>query len=129
MGDTLVMVLLGGVPSRRYAVSMPSDLPKVTAYVSREACDVLDAASEALGQSRSRLVSDLLNSALPVLRAVTDAALVVKNANQMQRQALQGAAGDIAAFTSQARGLEGQVIDLLGRVSGEPPTSNTGVRK
>lgn len=112
---------------------MPSDLPKVTAYVKPETRAALDAASEALGESRSKLVGELLDAAVPVLRAVTDAAKVVANVGDMQREALAKLAGELA---EEAAPLEGQMNELLARfveASGtgegaDPRPSNTGVR-
>lgn len=112
---------------------MPSELPKVTAYVKSETRAALDAASKALGESRSKLVAELLDAAVPVLRAVTDAANVVASVGDMQREALAKLAGQLA---DEAAPLQGQADDLLARFleaaggagGPDPRPSNTGVR-
>jgi uncharacterized protein (DUF1778 family) len=111
---------------------MPSDLPRLTAYVTPETRAVLDEAAVALGQSRSHLVGELLDSAVPVLRALIDAAGVIRDAGQMQRDALRATADDIASITTQGESLQASVLDLMGRLAQDgqrPPPSNTGVRK
>lgn len=109
---------------------MPSDLPKVTVYLKPETRAALDAASAALGQSRSKLVAELLDSAVPVLRAVTDAALVVASVGDMQREALAKLADEVAPMKGQADELLAKVIEVAGKTgeAADPRPSNTGVR-
>lgn len=89
----------------------------------------LDAASKALGQSRSRLVAELLDSAIPVLQAITDAALVVRDYGDMQREAMARAATEMEELTGSGQELQARVLDIMARLADRPPTSNTGVRK
>lgn len=107
---------------------MPSDRPKVTAYITDEASAALSAAADALGQSRSRLVSDLIDSAIPVLQVITDAALVVKSAPERQREAMDDLAQQIAPLSKQSEGLLGELLAIVGTRPAGPPPSNTGVR-
>ena len=102
---------------------MPSGLPRVTAYVKPETLAALDAACKAVGRSRSSLVGELLDSSLPMMQAITDAALALHAAGQLQREAMAAAADELAAVTARADDLQGTVIDLLGRVA-KPPASD-----
>jgi predicted DNA-binding protein len=108
---------------------MPSDLPKVTAYVSADTRDRLDRASRALGQSRSALVGELLEAAMPMLDVLADAAITVRLRGEVQREAFAKAADEMRPLTHQGQDLMQQMIELVTAASGEgPPPSNTGVR-
>jgi hypothetical protein len=108
---------------------MPSELPKVTAYIQPETRAALDAASKALGESRSKLVAELLDAAVPVLRAVTDAANVVANVGDMQREAMAKLADEVAPMKDQAEDLLSQFLEATNKLgSPDPRPSNTGVR-
>lgn len=108
---------------------MPSDLPKVTAYIQPETAATLDAASKALGQSRSKLVAELLDAAVPVLKAVTDAALVVANVGDMQREALAKLADEVVPMKEQADDLLARFVEAAQKAeAADPRPSNTGVR-
>lgn len=106
---------------------MPSELPRVTAYIQPETRAALDAASEALGQSRSKLVADLLDSAVPILLAVTDAALVVRDHGDMQRAAMQRAADELSELTGSGEELQARVVEIMARLGEKPPPTNRGV--
>lgn len=97
-----------------------------------ETFEVLAAAAEALGQSRSRFVGDLLDSAVPVMQAVADAARVLRDASDRRTQAFQQLAEEMAPLKAEGDELQGQLVDLMGRIVAEsaadPRPSNTGVR-
>lgn len=120
-------VMPGSTPAPRYRTSMPSELPRVTAYIQPETRAALDAASEALGQSRSKLVAELLDSAVPILQAVTDAALVVRDHREMQREAMQRAAEEMAELKVSSEDLQARVVDIMARLGEKPPPTNRGV--
>jgi hypothetical protein len=106
---------------------MPTDLPKVTAYIDQASFDALAAASAALGTSRSRLVAELIQAAIPMLMVVTDAALVLKTRNERQREALAQAAEEMRPLGEQTEGLMDELLSIVSRMSEGPPPSNTGV--
>lgn len=112
----------------RYPTFMPSDRPKVTAYITAEASAALDDAARALGQSRSRLVAELIDAAIPLLRVTADAARVVSGASEMQREALAGLAGRMSPVLEESEGLMTELAAIVGRWPDGPPPSNTGVR-
>jgi ABC-type transporter Mla subunit MlaD len=119
---------------------MPSELPKVTVYLKPETRAALDAASAALGQSRSKLVAELLDAAIPVFEAMTDAAKVLANVGDMQREALAGLASNLEPLTGDAEQLLARFVEATTEATAkaggpeveaggpDPRASNRGVR-
>ncbi len=98
---------------------MPSDLPKVTTYLSHESFEALDAAATALGQSRSRLIAELVESSVPMLGVITDAARVLQTAGESQRAAMSKAADDLALVHTNVDALSAEVVRIIGAARGE----------
>jgi hypothetical protein len=106
---------------------MPTDRPKVTVYLDELSYDALSSCAAALGQSRSRLLRELVESAVPVFEVMTDAALTLKLAKGKQREAFSTLADDLASKTVASNALLADVVQLLGRPKEKTPPSNTGV--
>lgn len=106
---------------------MPSTLPKITAYCDQETFDVFTECAAALGTSRSALVVELMQSSVPMLRVLTDSALVVKTRGDVQRSAFEKAAADLAPYAAESEQLLGQVLSIMRDAGEGPPPSNTGV--
>jgi ABC-type transporter Mla subunit MlaD len=104
---------------------MATDKVRVSGYVSSDLAGLIDETAQALGQSRSSLVEEVLTNASPVLEALRDMATALAAAPEQHRQALASYAAALAPLVAEVEsgfgGLESGVLD--------PPPTNRGVRK
>lgn len=99
---------------------------RVSTYVDDEAYALIKTTSKALGMPISRVIGDMVESALPVLEVLLDAALTIKQAPGKQRAALAHLADQLLPLAHQA---EANLHALENHANGEPPAGNTGVTK
>lgn len=87
----------------------------------------LRSTADALDTSMSALVCDLIDSAMPVLEVLEDAARAVQEAPEKQRETMRLLADELAEQHGQNSERLAEVVALGGAAGDDPRASNTGV--
>ena len=103
--------------------TMTEHRSRVVTYLEPELAEELGEIAAALDQSRSSLIAEALENALPVLRVLGDMGTALKRGPERHKEILQELA---QAFVPIVQEVE-QQVESMGGVW--PPTSNRGVRK
>lgn len=102
---------------------MATERKRIQTYVDQESAVVLRETAQALGQTQSALLAEVLENAVPVLRVLRDMALTLQEAPTKHREALAQLAERMEPLVEAER----ERVQMLRDLAEDPPTTNRGV--
>lgn len=110
----------------RYITGMAHDLRSVQVYLPHEVWDVVAELADLGGESRSALVRDLLVDAVPMMRALIDAARTIEAAGDLRREAFADLADRLEVHKTRAEEVFGGAVAEVRRLRPVDPPPLTG---
>jgi len=107
---------------------MATNRVRVSAYVPEDVAAVLDQAADALEQTRSSLLAEVLTNAVPVLEVLRDLATDLRMAPGLHREKLAEFAAALRPIMDSNRDEFDRNLSVVGSPPGDPRLSNRGVR-
>ncbi len=105
---------------------MAHDLRSVQVYLPHEVWDVVAELADLGDQSRSALVRDLLVDAVPMMRALIDAARTIEAAGDLRREAFADLADRLEVHKTRAEEAFGGAVAEVRRLRPVDPPPLTG---